>query len=119
MNKKVNEYIKKQKSPQKEILKKVRKIILKTLPDCEENIAWGVITFANNKFYIAALKDKVHIGFVITGLSKKDVNYFEGSGKIMRHIKIYSLKDIDEKKLIKLIKIVNKKAVCNPCKKFN
>ena len=31
------------------------------------------------------------------GLSKKEVDFFEGSGKTMRHIKIHSLKDIDEK----------------------
>jgi hypothetical protein len=30
----------------------------------------------------------------------------------MRHIKIKSLHDVDEKKLIQLIKMVNEKAVC-------
>ncbi|MBN1384548.1 MAG: DUF1801 domain-containing protein [Elusimicrobia bacterium] len=112
MNKEVKKYIEKQKSPQKEILKKVRNIILKTLPGCDEKTAWGVVTFSGNKFYIVALKDKVNVGFAIAGLSKKEAGLFEGSGKTMRHIKIHTLKDIDEKKLVKLIKMVNKKAVC-------
>jgi len=115
MNKPVDEYIEKQKPPQKEILKRIRKIFLKTLPSCEEKIMWGVVTFAGGKFYVAALKDRVHIGFAINGLSKEEVCLFEGSGKTMRHIKIRSLEDIDDNKLVQLIKIVDKKAVCKPC----
>ena len=42
MDKQVNAYIEKQKSPQKEILQKVRKIFQKTLPSCEEKMVWGL-----------------------------------------------------------------------------
>ena len=115
MDKQVNEYIEKQKSPQKQIIKIVRKIFQKTLPSCEEKMAWGVITFGAGKFYIAAMKNRVHVGFAITGLSKDEVSLFEGSGKTMRHIKIPSLENIDEKMLVKLIKMVDKKAVCKSC----
>ena len=115
MDKRVNEYIEKQKSPQKEIIQKVRKIFQETLPGCEEKSAWGVIAFAGGKFYIAAMKDRVHVGFAITGLNKEEIGLFEGSGKTMRHIKIPSLEDIDEEKLVKLIKLVDKKAICSPC----
>jgi len=115
MDKKIREYIEKQKSPQKEILLKVRDIFLKTLPNLEEKSAWGVVAFAEGKFYIAAMKNRVHVGFAIGGLSKDEISLFEGSGKTMRHIKIHSLEDIDEKKLIKLIKLVDKKAICNQC----
>jgi hypothetical protein len=38
---------------------------------------------------------------------------FEGSGKTMRHIKIRTLDDIDEKRLVKLIKLVCEKSVCS------
>ena len=112
MEKKVEEYIEKQKRVQKEIIKKIRKIILKTIPDCKEEMAWGVPVYAGGKFYIGAIKDKVHVGFAVSGLKKEELNLFEGTGKTMRHIKIFSLKDIDEKKLVKMIKLVEKKAVC-------
>lgn len=108
MNKQVDEYIEKQKSPQKEIIQKVRNIFQKTLPNCEENKAWGVIVFADGKFYLGAIKNRVHVGFAINGLSKEEIALFEGSGKTMRHIKIHSLEDIDEEKLVKLIKLVEK-----------
>ncbi|UCF12682.1 MAG: DUF1801 domain-containing protein [Thermoplasmatales archaeon] len=115
MDRQVIEYIEKQKSPQKKIIKKVRNIFLKTLPNCKEKKAWGVITFADGKFYIGAIKNRVHVGFAINGLSKEEIGLFEGGGKTMRHIKIHSLEDIDEKKLVKLIKIVEKKTICKPC----
>jgi len=112
MEKKVKIYFEKQKSPQKEILQKVRKIFYETLPNCEEKMAWGVPTFASGKFYIAAMKNRVHVGFAITGLSEDEIGLFEGSGKMMRHIKIPTLESIDENRIVKLIKMVNKKAVC-------
>ena len=115
MDKEVKRYIEKQQPQQQNILKKVRKLILETLPDCDEQTAWGVVVFARGRFYIAALKNKVHVGFAINGLSKEEISLFEGSGKTMRHIKIHSLADIDEKKMVQLIKIVYEKAVCNPC----
>ena len=115
MVKQVDDYIEKQKSPQKEILLKVRKIFQRTLPSCEEKIMWGVVTFSDGKFYIATLKNRVHVGFAITGLNKEEISLFEGSGKTMKHIKIKSLKEIDEKRLVKLIKLVDKKAICKPC----
>ena len=104
MDEKVAEYIEKQKSPQREILQKVRKIFQDTLPKYEEKSAWGVIAFANGKFYIAAMKNRVHVGFAINGLNEEEIGLFEGSGKTMRHIKIHSLDEIDKEKLVKLIK---------------
>ena len=112
MDKKAEEYIEKQKSPQKEILKEVRKIFHETLPNCQEKMMWGVITYNEGKFYIAAMKNRVHVGFAISGLNEEEIGNFEGGGKTMRHIKIPKLEDIDEKKLMNLIKLVDKKAIC-------
>ncbi len=112
MDKQVEEYIEKQESPQKEILLKVREIFLKTLPNCMEKKTWGVVVFGNDKFYIGAIKNRVHVGFAITGLTKEEIKLFEGSGKTMRHIKIHSIDDIDEKKLVELIQRVDKKTTC-------
>jgi hypothetical protein len=112
MDKQVKEYIEKQESPQKEIIRKLRRIFLKTLPNCKEKMTWGVVVFGEDKFYIASMKNRVHVGFAITGLSKEEIKLFEGNGKTMRHIKIHSLDDIDEKKLVQLINMVDKKSTC-------
>jgi hypothetical protein len=111
----VGEYIERQQSPQREILLEVRRIFQEALPNCVEKKAWGVITFAGGKFYLAAMKNRVHVGFAISGLSEDEVCLFEGSGKTMRHIKIPTLESIDRKRLVRLIRMVDEKAVCKPC----
>lgn len=115
MDEKVKQYIDKQKSPQKEIILAIRKIFFETLKNCEEKFGWGVIVLCGGKFYLAAMKGRVHVGFSIMGLDKEEIKLFEGGGKTMKHIKIQDLKSIDEPKLKKLIKLVNKKAKCVEC----
>ena len=109
MDKKVSAYIEKQKSPQREICKRLRKIILKVLPGVKEEMKWGVPCYGNGKYYIVALKTHVNMGFSIKGLAREELGLFQGSGKTMRHIQIASLKDIEEKEIIRLVKIVKKK----------
>ena len=111
MNKEVDDYIEKQKSPQKEICQRLRNTILKTFPNIKEEMKLGVPWY-EGKYYIVALKDHVNLGFAIRGLSKKELDLFEGKGKTMRHIKIASLKDINERQIVKLLKIA-KKAKCS------
>jgi hypothetical protein len=110
MNTEVEKYIKKQKSPQKEICLKLQKIIVKAYPKIEEQM-WAGVPFYDHRYYIVALKDHVNMGFAITGLSQEEIALFEGKGKTMRHIKFYSLDDIDQKQIVKLMKI-SKKAKC-------
>lgn len=109
MDKKVREYIDKQEEFKKILLKKARELILDVIPNCKEEYNWGVPIYDGGKFYIAAMKTRVHIGFAITGLTKKEVGQFEGSGKTMRHIKIHSLEEFNQEKITELIKLVHKK----------
>jgi hypothetical protein len=111
----VDAYIQKQKSPQKEICQRLRSIILKTFPEIHEEMYGGVPCYGSTKedsygnYYIAALKDHVNLGFSLKGLSKTEQKLFEGSGKTMKHITVYSVKEIDEKKIIRLLKLVHEK----------
>jgi hypothetical protein len=105
MDNKVMEYIEKQNSPQKEICKKLREIILNAFPSIREEMKYGV-PYYGNKYYIVALKTHVNLGFSIKGLSKEEIELFEGSGKTTRHIKISTIEDIDEQKIKKLLKII-------------
>ncbi|MBD3230945.1 MAG: hypothetical protein GF329_22390 [Candidatus Lokiarchaeota archaeon] len=95
MNEKVDGYIEKQTSPQKEICQILRKIILKTFPTIKEQMKYGV-PYYDDKFYIVGLKKHVNLGFSIKNLTDQEINLFEGTGKTTRHVKINSKKDIDE-----------------------
>jgi hypothetical protein len=105
MDDKVREYLDNLPSPQKEICKKVRNIIVKTFPNLQESFKNGVPWY-ECKYYIVGLKDHVNIGFSVEGLNEKEMGLFEGKGKYMRHIKLFSLDDIDESKIVSLLKVV-------------
>ena len=105
MHEKVKSYLENLPSPQKEICKKVRKIILDTFPNLEESFKNGVPWY-ECKYYIVGLKDHVNIGFSVEGLTEEEMKLFQGKGKYMRHIKIYTVNDIDKKKIVKLLKVV-------------
>jgi len=105
MDDKIRTYLENLPSPQKEICKKVRKIILATFPDLEETFKNGVPWY-EDKFYIVGLKDHVNIGFSIKGLTNKEMSVLEGKGEYMRHIKIYAMNEIDEDRIVRLLKLV-------------
>jgi hypothetical protein len=106
MNKQVDEYIGKQTSPQKELCLQLRGIIFGVFPGIEEEMKWGVPTYAKGKFYFVALKDHVNLGFSMKGLSKDEKKRFEGSGKTMKIIKFNSIQEIDETELANLLRLV-------------
>ena len=110
MDKNIKEYIEKQNSLEKELLKKARTLILNTIRECDEFMKWGVLCYCRGKIYLAAMKGRIHVGFSILGLQKEDINLFEGSGKTARHIKIYSEKEFKEKNIANLVTMVNSKA---------
>jgi uncharacterized protein YdhG (YjbR/CyaY superfamily) len=106
----VEDYIKQQPSPQKEILQELRALILKTFPDASEEMKWGVPTYNEGKYYLVSLKDHVNIGFSIKGLSETELGFVEGTGTTMRHLKIRTLADIDQQRIVDLLQLVAKKS---------
>jgi hypothetical protein len=109
-NAKVDSYMQKQGSPQREICQKLREILLNTLPNVREEMKWGVPTYADGKVYIVALKDHVNLGFSLDALPAAEQKQLEGSGKTMKHIEVRSLDEINEKRIVELLELVLKKA---------
>jgi uncharacterized protein YdhG (YjbR/CyaY superfamily) len=105
MNQKVNEYISKQKSPQKEICEKLRKIFLKNFPNVSEDMKLGV-PYYDDKFYMVVLKDHVNFGFEIKNFSKEEIKQFQGSGKTAKVLEINKISEIDGNKIIKILRKV-------------
>ncbi len=105
MDTQVETYIEKLPSPQREICMQVRQIILDTMPQLQESFKNGVPWY-EDLFYIVGLKNHVNVGFAIKNLSSEELALFEGRGKLMRHVKIASINDIDEGGLIKRINLI-------------
>jgi uncharacterized protein YdhG (YjbR/CyaY superfamily) len=109
MDNKVDEYIRKQKSPQKEICLELRRIVFQTLLSIKEEMKWGVPTYADGKYYIVALKDHVNFGVSLQGLSEEEQKLLEGSGKTMKHIEIRSIEELKKKRVAELLKLAFKR----------
>ena len=109
MSNKIDDYINNQPSPQQEICRALKKIILNTFPDAAEEMKWGVPAFAGGDFYIVALKDHVNLGFTLKGLTKEDEKLFDGGGKTMKHVVVNAIENIDEARITALLKLVRQK----------
>jgi hypothetical protein len=109
MNSQVDAYIQTQSQSQQDICKQLRKIILDTFPGIDEGMKWGVPAYADGLFYIVALKDHVNLGFSVKELTEEEEKLFEGGGKTTRKIEIKNLDEIDEERIVGLLKIIKTK----------
>jgi hypothetical protein len=109
MSNKIDDYINKQASPQQEICRALREIIRRTFPGVKEEMRWGVPAFADGNYYIVALKDHVNLGFAAKGLTEEDLTLFDGGGKTMKHVEIDQSGQIDNNRIVALLKLVDKR----------
>lgn len=110
-SKDVDKYIGKFDGETKKILQKLRRIILNTFPDTKEETKFGVPWYLG-RFYLVGLKDHVNMGFAFSGRIRNHAKELEGKGDYMRHIKFFKVKDIDEKKIVKLMRQTDQSYEC-------
>lgn len=105
-SKEVDMYIERYEGERKRVMKKLRKLILKTFPKIKEEMFYGVPWY-DGKFYLAVMKDGVNMGFSIKGLPKKKADELEGKGEYMRHLKFKTVKDVDDakEKIVRIMKV--------------
>ena len=87
MDKKVSEYIEKQPSPQKEILKKIRELIRKLIPTAIEKMSYGAPAFRLDDKQILYAAFKNHVGIypepeIIEKFKKELKDYETAKGTI-------------------------------------
>ena len=92
---------------QKEIAEKIRAIIKNVLPDIMEMVRRGKITYVlNGKDFasISLAKDHVDLDLVAGTKVGSDLLKGRGIGKDARHIKITTMKNIEEPEFTRLLK---------------
>jgi hypothetical protein len=94
------------------ILKKAHKLLLEIHPEVvivprlgEKSISYGLGPKKNSEAYcyLIAYKTHVNLGFIHGSRLGAD-DQLEGTGPLMRHLKIASLVDLDKPKIRRLIK---------------
>jgi hypothetical protein len=103
----IEEVLGKFEPEQTAIAQKLRSLVKTTLPDASETVRRGVLTYIlNNKDFarIHLYKDHVDLGLLVG--SKLDAKLLQGKGteKDIRHVKIVSMKNMDEAEITRLLK---------------
>ena len=78
------------------VLRDLRELIRKELPEATEEIKWGRPVYSLNHIvcYLAASTDHANLGFY-RGIELQDPRgLLEGDGKKLRHIKVYKREEI-------------------------
>ncbi len=98
-NNEVTEYINNAPAQQKEILKTLRQVIHKTIPNTAEGLKWGIPVFSKTKIftYLRSTKNHVALGIYNVDRISDPKGLLEGTGKNMKHLKFKKIDDIDKK----------------------
>ena len=105
--KNIDEYIAKQKPQYQPVLRALRKLVNTAAPELEERIVWGNPAFVKGKehvIFLYVIGDHVNLGF-LRGVGLGDpTGLLKGTGKGMRHIKVWGVDDIKPKEFAELVK---------------
>ena len=103
MEAKIKEFFDRLPAKKRELAMKLREIILKSNAAITEDIKWGNLTFVSNGniafIYSYDTTDYINLGFSEGTALTDPKGLLEGTDKSMRHVKIRSEKDIDEKQI--------------------
>ncbi len=102
----VDDYITSLKSPQREIVGELRRLVREAAPAVTESIKWGMPVFEQDGLvcYIGSASEHVRFGFY-RGAELADPDaILEGTGKGGKHVKIRTRGDVPKSSLISLVK---------------
>jgi len=104
-SKEVSEYISSLPEDKKEIVKALREIILSVDPSLTESLKWKqpVYSKKGDICYLFPAGNHVNLGFYRAIELKDPKKILEGTGKNMRHIKIWGLENIDKEYFWELV----------------
>ncbi|MGD0637851.1 MAG: DUF1801 domain-containing protein [Nitrososphaerales archaeon] len=90
-------------SPNREIVERLRGIVRRALPQAAESVKWGQPFYTvNGKDIICFMLFEDHVNFGLIMGARLNSKRLEGTGKGMRHVKLYEMSDVDEKEFTRL-----------------
>jgi hypothetical protein len=107
----VDEFVVGLGSPQKEVVEKLRAIVKEALPQAVESVKWDHPVYVyRGKNIIAFMVYDDHVNYGLFSGARLKSERLEGTGKGLRHVKVYGMKDIDEKEFARLARDAAKMA---------
>jgi hypothetical protein len=108
-----NDVIQNSPKPMAAIARKLRRLIVDIYPDVvevprpnEQHTSYGVGAEKDKEIfgYICPMTDYIRLGFYYGGVLRDPKGLLQGEGKRLRHIKIYSLAEVDRPEIRRLLK---------------
>lgn len=93
-------YLADQPPKNQKIIRALRKFVKRVAPKLEESVKWGNGCWLKGKApisYVYSAPDYVQFGFVHGSALEDPRGLLEGNGQYVRHVKVRTVKDIDEK----------------------
>ena len=102
-----NDYLMDQTSGNHSIIRALRQFVKRTAPKLQETVKWGNGCWVGGNgpvAYVHAETGYVQFGFFYGSLLSDPKGLLEGSGKYVRHIKVYDPSDMDNRAFSALLK---------------
>jgi hypothetical protein len=93
-------YLADQPPKNRTVIRALRKFVASIAPELEEAVKWGNGCWVKGKApvaYVYSDKDHVQFGFIRGSSLKDPKGLLQGKGEYVRHVKVRTPKDIDEK----------------------
>lgn len=105
-SKDVDAIVAKLKSPQKEAVQQLRELVLETGQDLKEQVKWRNPTYTRkgNVCWIIVYQDHTDFGFFRGTELRDPKKLLEGTGRGLRHVKIWKPEDVKPADLRPLLK---------------
>jgi hypothetical protein len=102
----VDAFVAKIEPGKRSLVEALRKFVKKQAPALKEAIKWGNVTWIGNDnvAWIIVYRDHVDFGFFNGALLKDPKGLLDGTGKKLRHVKVFTKADIREGDLAALVK---------------
>lgn len=100
-------YLADRSPPQQKIIRALRSFVKRKAPELQESVKWGNGCWLKGKVpaaYVYAAEDYVQFGFIRGSKLKDPKELLHGAGQYVRHIKVRSVRDIDEAAFWALLK---------------
>ena len=101
------EYLAGQARRNQDVIRPLRRLVKRAAPQLQESVKWGNGCWVQGKApvaYVYSAPDYVQFGFFHGADLDDPLGLLEGQGKFVRHVKVRTRADIDERALVALLR---------------
>ncbi len=103
----VDAWVNRLRNPQRQLVDDLRRLIRDAAPELQETMKWGqpcYVAGRENVAYLAPIADRVNFGFFRGADLRDPQHHLDGTGKKLRHVRVWLDKEIPKDALKALVR---------------